>query len=146
MNRPSDNVKVLLENIGQEVFAELRGNGAVTEWQAPIIRAVTEADLKPWMIFTIIGPLDDKDPVADLGLTAQISALILINATFEISESNAHYLSTFDARVGIVRAIQRVLQDAPPSLTTIWRGEEEAELRGVTISQSKVVIAWNEPA
>ncbi|MVN88637.1 hypothetical protein GO986_18025 [Deinococcus sp. HMF7620] len=144
--RPSENVKILLENIGREVHAELSGAGAIAEWRAPIVRAVTTNDLGPWMIFTIVGPLDDKDLVADLGQTAQISALILVNATFEISETNAHYLSTFDARVGIVRAIQRVLREAPPQLTTIWRGEEEAEVKGCTLSQSQVVIQWNEPA
>lgn len=147
MTRPSENVKILLENIGREVHAELSGAGAIAEWQPPIIRAVTESDLQPWMVFTIIGPLDEQTELsADLGGSAQLSALILVNATFEISESNAHYLSTFDARVGIVRAIQRVLQSAPPNLITFWRGEEEAELRGVTLSQSKVVIAWDEPA
>lgn len=147
VSRPSENVKILLENIGREVYAELSSGGKIAEWRPPIIRAVTEADLAPWMIFTIIGPLDEQAELsADLGSTAQVSALILVNATFEISESNEHYLSTFDARVGIVRAIQRVLQTAPPNLITFWRGEEEAELGGVTLSQSKVVIAWDEPA
>lgn len=145
MTRPSENVKILLQNIGQEVYAELSGNGAIAEWQPPIIRAVTEGEVEPWKIFTIIGPLDDDTRTADLGLNAQVSALILVNATFEVSETDEHYLNTFDARCAVVRAIQRVLLTAPANLVTFWRGEEEAELNGAVVSQSKVVIAWSEP-
>lgn len=145
MSRPSENVKILLQNIGQEVYAELSSGGEIAEWQQPVIRAITENEVEPWMIFTIIGPLDDDTRIADLGLTAQVSALILVNATFEVSETDEHYLNTFDARCAVVRAIQRVLLSAPPNLSTYWRGEEEAELNGCVISQSKIVIAWDEP-
>lgn len=141
--RPSENVKILLQNLSAEVYAEL--SQQVADWQAPIIRAVTETELKPWMIFTIIGPLDDDLTHADLGMTAQLAAQIFVNATFEISETDEHYFAVFDARVAIVRAIQRVLQDAPPNLLTYWKGEEEMELGGATVSQSKIVIAWDEP-
>ncbi|WP_295818872.1 hypothetical protein [uncultured Deinococcus sp.] len=142
--RPSENVKRLLANLGAEVYAELSGDNSA--WQAPILRAVTETAVQPWMIFTIVGPLDEDTHRADLGITAQVACLVFVNVAFEISESDEHYLSVFDARVAAVRAIQRVLRDTPASLTPYWRGEEEAELNGATISQSKIVIAWDEPA
>lgn len=138
------NVKRLLTNIGAEVYAELSGDNPA--WQPPIIRAVTEKEVRPWMIFTIIGPLDDDVSIADLGLSAQVAAMVFVNVAFEISESDEHYFSVFDARVATVRAIQRVLKDAPANLLPVWRGEEEAELNGATISQSRIVIAWDEPA
>lgn len=134
----ADLVQAYLVDLKDEVLLELGDN------YSGEVRAPKEDELAPQLVFVTVGPLADEDAIADGGYSEGIAMTAFVNAVFEVSQTVEHYLSTFQARLAIVRAISRVNARAPSQLLCTFRGEQEFDIEGVVLSESRVQVEWHE--
>lgn len=107
-------------------------------------REPVESEMLPRQVWIVLGDIEPTLDVADGGQTIGLAVSVYVTALFDVSDTEAHYRTVMERRIGTFRALQRAARDTPDVLLTPQM-EGSYVTEGLQVASASLRIEWDEP-